>query len=105
MVTGSEASLLGAVFNTRTNPTPGWRKMTEGESDQSGASTYRGDRKMDRASYVPRGRYAMGAPHTDMSAFFLTRDGMDGTDSERINVESAPAVSGLCFIYDSDEKH
>ena len=38
-VTGNDASLLGEVLNVRKIPTPGWRKLTEGESDQSGAST------------------------------------------------------------------
>ena len=60
-VTGSEASLVGEVMNARTIPMPGWSKIMEGKSDQSGASTYTGDDKMGRAKYVRRGRYAMGA--------------------------------------------
>ena len=50
---------------------------------------------MGRANYVPRERYAMGAPRTDMSAFFSTRDDMGETENEGISEESMVAVSGL----------
>ena len=45
----SVASLTGEVFSARAIPTPGWRKLTGDESDQSSASTYWGDGKMGRA--------------------------------------------------------
>ena len=76
------AALTGQVLNARAIPTPGWRKLNDDESDQSCASIYRGDGKMGRSIYVPRGRYAMGAPRTDMSAYLRPRGDAGGTESE-----------------------
>ena len=38
-VTGSESSLAGEVINVRTIPIPGWRKITEGNSEDSDTPT------------------------------------------------------------------
>ena len=76
------AALSGQVFNARAIPTPGWRKLNEDESDQNCASTYRGDGKMGRAMHVPRGRYAMGAPRKDISAYLRPRGDVGETESE-----------------------
>ena len=70
------------MFNAQTIPTPGWRKLNDDESDQSCASIYRGDGKMGRLMYVPRGWYAMGAPRTDMSAYLTPRGDVGETESE-----------------------
>ena len=40
-----------------------------------------------------------------MSEFLSASDDMDGTESGVINMQNTPAVSGLCFIYDGDEKY
>ena len=61
---------VGAAMDTRTIPTPSWKKIGGMESDASSASTYIGDGKMGRSRTVrsvPRGIYAMGAPRTNMS--------------------------------------
>ena len=51
-------------------PTPSWRKIGGMDPDASSASTYVGDGKMGRSRpvpMVPRGKYAIGAPRTNMS--------------------------------------
>ena len=103
-VTGSEVSFTRKVTNKGTIPIPGWRKITEGDSEDSGAPTYIGDGKMGRAGSRSRGLNAMGVPRTNMSRFFSTSDDMEGTESEGINTVNTVAVSSLCLIYDVDEK-
>ena len=59
----------------RTIPTPSWRKIEGTDTELSCESTYASNGKMGRwmpPPYRPWGKYAMGAPRTDMSHCFKT---------------------------------
>jgi len=91
---------LGAGMDTRTIPSPSWKKIGGVESDASSASTYVGDGKMGRSRVVPsvpRGIYAMGAPRTNMSPYvnkthWLTRWDCD-SEVESSGLEEMGEVS------------
>ena len=84
-VTGSEASLAGEAMNVRTVPTPGWRKIGKGDSEDSTAPTYIGDGKMGRARSQSRKMYAIGAPQTNTSRFLSKSDDTEETESESVS--------------------
>ena len=50
------------MTNRSAIPTPAWRKIDEGGSEATVASTFIADGLMGRSRPVPRGIYAMGAP-------------------------------------------
>ena len=91
---------LGVAMETRTIPTPRWKKKGGVESDASSASTYVGDGKMGRSRVVPsvpRGINAMGAPRTNMSPYvnkthWLTRWDCD-SEVESSGLEEMGEVS------------
>ena len=98
-LTGSKLSSVGEVTNSATIPTPTWRKINEVDSEDSGASTFIADSKLGRSrpvARVPRGRYAMGAPRTDMSEFLSKRD--DDTEDDSGATDNTEVVSMLCLI-------
>ena len=76
-------------MESRTIQTLTWRKIGGMESDASSVSTYVGDGKMGRSwpvPMVPRGKYAMGAPQTNMSHSMTTWNCDLGVQSSGLEV-------------------
>ena len=101
--TGMEGSGAGAAMDSRTIPMPTWRKIGGMDSDACSASTYVGDGKMGRSRpvpMVPRGKYAMRAPRTNMSHCMTTWDcdsEVESSGLESSGLEERQEVSGCCY--------
>ena len=96
---GREGCDTGAGMYSTIIPTPTWRKIGEMDSDASSASTLIADGKMGRSRpvpMVPRGRYAMGAPRTNMSHCITTWIG--DVETESSDLDHMQKVSSFCHL-------